>query len=506
MAPDEPMRQRAGELVLRAPEGGAPRVSAPLWRDGERVVGELMWPAGELVLEVQLEGRALALSSDRLTGVAREDDALVEVAIARQARQLSAQDEPITALIDPQARTLTLRRVWPDAPPLGDKLAMPATGASVGALLDEALYGLNIGQQPPEAIIAALLEALRSRGAHPIRSSAGWLLLAHGAPGDAPEVRGSFTDWMHDPRYALAPLSGALWGRWVAPIEGYHAYKVVRRQGASWLPDPGNPHIQWDGVPVAGLGSFNAALNPEARPASQGRMVWWPAVYAPQLDDSREVYLHLPPDYDRAPTRRYPTLYVQDGNESIARSQLHEEADAWATARPDEALIMAFIGLPSQAQRMAQYTVGAQDARGERYASFVAQALVPQVDAALRTRAQARWRGVKGASLGGLISYWIATRHPTIFGYVAGMSSSFWWEDQLMVRELARLGCQGLRYYLDSGAPMDNTDSTRAMRAQLEMMNCAFTHVEEAGGQHDWSTWRGRFSLVLRAFFSEQVE
>jgi S-formylglutathione hydrolase FrmB len=90
-----------------------------------------------------------------------------------------------------------------------------------------------------------------------------------------------------------------------------------------------------------------------------------------------------------------------------------------------------------------------------------------------------------------------------VFEYVAGMSSSFWWGDGMMMGVIRMGGCQDITYYLDSGAAgasQDGAPNTRLMRDALVELGCPHTHVEQPEGTHDWSFWRQRFPNVLNAF------
>lgn len=489
-------------LLGQAPDASLARAVTLEAKDNAYTTS-LLWPAGVWSARLESEGRTWLIPSTKLTGLGREGDALLESGDLGQAAPIfSAVDEPVTISLSwgAAAKAVSITRARaPSAPiPLGQR-AQSAPTTSVGAHFDDAIYKINMGQGDEFELTRQLLERLHEADLGPVPSSQGLLFIVPGAPNEpAPEVRGSFTGWNPDERARMRPIAGRLYGRFISVSEGYHEYKVVFNDGAAWFTDLGNRHIKWDGINTNSTGGFNSVLRPELRPANQGRMVWWPEVSSSELSNAREVYIHLPPGYDEAPARRYPTLYVHDGNESIVRSQLHEIADAWSAG--DKAIILAFVALPTQNVRIAEYTMGTADARGDQYARFIAQTLVPKVDAQLRTQAQAKARGLVGASLGGLISYWIAINYPSIFEYTAGMSSSFWWEDDLIIKDLELRGCQGLRYYLDSGSPADNSVSTRLMRDLLMRLGCTVRHLEEPGGQHDWSYWRGRFPGVLDTF------
>lgn len=420
----------------------------------------------------------------------------------------SAVDEPVRVSLVAAAAgagyDLTVERVAMEAQPvpLGERAAQSSAG-SVGALVDEAIYKINVGQGDEFEIVRGLLAKLHEVDQGPVITSQGVLFFGPGSDQEpAPQLRGSFTQWQPASFATLSPLTGRLYARYIKLEPAYHEYKLVFNDGAAWYTDLANRHLRWDGINTQSTGGFNSVLWPQlrAQASTTGRMVWAPQVHAQALNNTREVYIYLPPGYDDDLASSYATLYVHDGNESIVRSQLHEVADAWIGAQAERRLLMVFVGLPTQDVRIAEYTMGTPEARGDQYASFIAGELVPWVGQQLRARDDAAARGVVGASLGGLISYWIGINYPTIFEYIAGMSSSFWWEDELILAELEQRGCQGLRYYLDSGEPADNSVSTRQMRDLLARLGCSFTHREEPGGQHDWLYWKGRFPGVLEAF------
>lgn len=491
-------------LLPQAPDASMARTITLTPKGEAAYEASLVWPAGVFSARLESEGKTWLLPSTKLTGLSRQGDALLESSDFGQAAPIfSAVDEPVMFsfnLAQGKALATIVRDRGPSTMiPLGER-SLGERPPSVGEHFDDAIYQINMGQGDEFEITRQLIKRLHEADLGPVPSSQGLLFIVPGAPDEAaPEVRGSFTSWDPDERARMRPIAGRLYGRFISVSEGYHEYKVVFNDGAAWFTDLANRHIKWDGINTNSTGGFNSVLRPELKPATAGRMVWLPEVSSGELNNAREVYVYLPAGYDEASARRYPTLYVHDGNESIVRSQLHEVADAWSGG--DKAVILVFVALPSQNVRIAEYTMGTMEARGDQYARFIAQTLVPLIDAQVRSLTLAKARGLVGASLGGLISYWIAINYPSIFEYTAGMSSSFWWEDDLIIKDLELRGCQGLRYYLDSGSPADNSVSTRLMRDLLRQLGCTVRHIEEPGGQHDWSYWRGRFPSVLDTFY-----
>lgn len=372
--------------------------------------------------------------------------------------------------------------------------------SSVGAYFDDAI--LSLGQETADAVevMLALQTSLREAGGQPVDASElGYFFLAIGSDdGIAPDLRGTFNDWNGGESFEFRPIYGRLWGRFVPDIDGYHAYKITYGGGATWFTDFGNPHIDWDGVATIGLGSFNSIIHPLEQPDDRGRLYWLPRVYSPQLENTREVYVYLPRSYDADDgPQEHPLLIVHDGNESIARGQFHHVADE----RGGEEII-AFVALHDQNERMAEYTMATDGARGPDYAEFLVHTLLPELDSRFRISQSRTEIGLAGSSLGGLISFWVASEYPDVFAFAGGMSSSFFWADDHMLEVIAEKGCQDITYYLDSGSPQDNYQVTLAMRDQMIELGCDHIHLVDDGGLHQWNYWHNRFANVLEAFIT----
>lgn len=465
-----------------------------------------LWPAGVWHVTVEAQGQQWGLESDTLTGLARAKAPLKPwEGLSRPAPMLSIVDEPVELRVDVGALTFTLTRS--NRSPERVRLDAPTTAqAGVGASLDDAIDALNAGQSSDEQIAARLSARIHALGGGPIDSSMGAFFFSHERTQVPPEVRGTMTQWEARAEGTMRRLTGQLWGRFMRTSDDAHLYKLVYGQGSSWRTDPTNRNVQWDGIVKDGVGDFNSVIGVASSPSTTGRMVWWPDVESPELNNTRAVYVHLPPGYDASSGALYPSLYVHDGNESITRAQFHEVADAWSQEQGNQGIVMVFVALASQDDRMREYTMGAQDTQGDAYTDFLANTLVPAVELNVRARPRAQSRGLLGASLGGLISFWGALRYPTIFEYTGGMSSSFFWEQDFMLTQVQARGCQGLRYYIDSGEPRDNADVTRLMRDVLTQKGCEFEHIEQPNGRHEWSFWKARLPNALRMFYDGHLD
>ncbi len=85
----------------------------------------------------------------------------------------------------------------------------------------------------------------------------------------------------------------------------------------------------------------------------------------------------------------------------------------WFT--PDESAVLTFVALSDQNVRMDEYTFGTQTALGDAYGDFLVSDLLPKVESNVRVCTSASARGISGASLGGLISTYLAFGRPDVW-------------------------------------------------------------------------------------------
>jgi len=72
--------------------------------------------------------------------------------------------------------------------------------------------------------------------------------------------------------------------------------------------------------------------------------------------------------------------------------------------------------------------------RADRYAKFLVQEVMPFIQQEYRVLSDARVTGMGGSSLGGLVSLYLGLKHPQIFGRLAALSPSVWWNQRVIHR------------------------------------------------------------------------
>lgn len=227
------------------------------------------------------------------------------------------------------------------------------------------------------------------------------------------------------------------------------------------------PELEWvDGIPHGHVEEFEFASE--------------------TLANNRMVYVYLPPGYEDG-TTPLPALYVHDGGEYMSRARLPVVLDNLIHSGEVAPLIAVMV---DPVNRMSEYMVN------EGYANFVYSELLPHIDGRFRTLANAEGRGVAGASLGGLISVYLALDRPDVFSRVASQSGAFF-ITEARVLDMARNARANQSFYFDVGkyeqrfipAHFDLIDA-------LEARGCRCFFQELAGG-HNWTSWRAHLKELL---------
>ena len=184
----------------------------------------------------------------------------------------------------------------------------------------------------------------------------------------------------------------------------------------------------------------------EAHVAGFGRdsVKYHPDFPSTQLVHPRPVTVWLPPGYDSEPDRRYPVLYLHDG-QNLFDPETAFGGVPWAADDTAERLIRAgevepliLVGIGNTPDRLKEY--GPLDLRpgpwdlARAYGRFVTGELKPFIDRTYRTRPEPAHTGVGGSSMGGLISLALGRWFPEVFGRVLAMSPSLWYDQESTLR------------------------------------------------------------------------
>jgi predicted alpha/beta superfamily hydrolase len=220
------------------------------------------------------------------------------------------------------------------------------------------------------------------------------------------------------------------------------------------------------------------------------------------LGREHKLRAYVPPGYDENTTADYPIAFMQDGQNLFFPEEAFMGKD-WQVNQSNEVLRamgaieeLIVVGLHS-GDRMKEYT---QPGCVE-YARSLVEEVVPLADQRLGTLKHRRYRSVWGSSLGGVVSFYTVWQHPDVFGAAICMSSTFSHRDNLMDRVLTEKS-PDVAFYLDSGWPGDNYETTASMAMALisrgwkyghNLLHLCFPYAE-----HDEAAWGMRLHLPLQ--------
>jgi predicted alpha/beta superfamily hydrolase len=177
-----------------------------------------------------------------------------------------------------------------------------------------------------------------------------------------------------------------------------------------------------------------------------------------------------------------------------------------------EPLILVGINNAGPA-RIDEYTASKDHSSGKGgqaslYGRMITEELKPFIDSEYRTLPDAANTGLGGSSLGGLVSLVIGLRHPEVFGKLAVMSPSVWWDHRAILHTVAssRLPVRP-KIWLDVGTEEGQSavDDARLLRDALVRKGwkggLGLAYFEADGAGHNERAWGDRVGPMLQFLF-----
>jgi predicted alpha/beta superfamily hydrolase len=237
----------------------------------------------------------------------------------------------------------------------------------------------------------------------------------------------------------------------------------------------------------------------------------------------RSVSVYLPPDYGENPERRYPVLYMHDG-QNLVNPEDAFGGIVWGVDKTANSLILAgeiepliIVGIYNAGKhRIDEYTpvrsetgrMRGHGGKADFYGRMIIEELKPFIDREYRTKPEREFTGLGGSSLGGLVSLHLGFKRPDVFSRLAVLSPSVWWANNQIIREVALAGERlPLRIWLDIGR-REGSRIKHQVRALKEILlangwrnNYDFAYYEFPEARHEEAAWAARFGEVLKFLY-----
>ena len=238
------------------------------------------------------------------------------------------------------------------------------------------------------------------------------------------------------------------------------------------------------------------------------------------LKNERDLVVYLPPGYEEQPSRRFPVLYLHDGQNLFDGSTAFVPGMDWRVGQTADHVIgtgtvepLLIVGIYNLGKhRIHEYTptrvpkIGG--GRAGRYGKFLINEVKPFIDNEYRTLGGSAHTGLGGSSLGGLVSLYVGLKFPRIFGRLAALSPSVWWNQRVMHRFAAAVQAKPRPHiWLDIGTRegrqiVRDVENFRDVLLQKGWEFGRDLHYERVeGAEHNEAAWSQRVGPVLQFLF-----
>ncbi|MER2997971.1 alpha/beta hydrolase-fold protein [Pontibacter populi] len=227
----------------------------------------------------------------------------------------------------------------------------------------------------------------------------------------------------------------------------------------------------------------------------------------------RDIIVWLPEGYDQSKGKKYPVLYMHDGQNIVDPAtssfgvdwQLDETADSLIKAKVIEPIII--VGIYNTSDRSDEYIPGE---KGSAYMNFVVHTVKPFIDKQYRTKPGRKHTAIGGSSAGGIMAFMLAWEYPKVFSEAICMSPAFKIQHIDYVDDVLNYSGKKkkLYFYIDNGGieleeklQPGIDEMLLALKAKGYQENKDFVWVKAPEDKHSEAAWACRMPKALKLFF-----
>ena len=153
--------------------------------------------------------------------------------------------------------------------------------------------------------------------------------------------------------------------------------------------------------------------------------------------------------------------------------------------------------------------IGKDEAGGkaDQYGKFLVDEVMPFVNKTYRTKTGPAETGLCGSSFGGIATLHLGITRRDVFGKLAVVSPSLWWDQKMMLTHVADLKSKPWRrMWLDIGTMegLSHLDTRKLRDVMVEKgwkQPADLAYYEDIGAEHSEVAWARRFPLMLEYLF-----
>lgn len=292
------------------------------------------------------------------------------------------------------------------------------------------------------------------------------------------------------------------------PLDARIEYKLV--VDAEWILDPLN-----DQKALGGYG-YNSDLRMSkyeptpwlTKESKEKGKIQAFTIASKILGNSRGLQVYVPFGYDAK--RAHPLLVFHDGKDYLTFAHTVQILDILIEEKRIAPMIVAFI---DPVERTDEYGCS------EKYAQFTAQELVPFLEKNFSLSQKKSDRGFAGASMGGIVSFYLAYQMRDTFGKALCQSGAFLYQELSNKEDSPLVGkfLQTVDYshlkeskiWLDCGTigPLEIYLRAGNLLLLSHLQKAQIVHhYEDIPEAHNWVSWEKRIESALLYLFGENQE
>jgi predicted alpha/beta superfamily hydrolase len=237
------------------------------------------------------------------------------------------------------------------------------------------------------------------------------------------------------------------------------------------------------------------------------------------VSKKRDVIVYTPGIYEKRPDLRFPVLYLEDGQNLFDAATSFIPGMYWHVGETTDGLLaqgaiqpLIIVGIYNTDKRLAEYTPTRDKklggGRADKYGRMLVEELKPFIEKNYRALPEAANTGLGGSSLGGLLTVYLGLKYPQVFGKLAVLSPSVWWNQRAILDFVASAPVEfRSRIWLDVGTKeasntLKNVTDLHDALVQRGWHDNQDIHFEVIpDGQHNEEAWARRVSPFLQFLF-----
>lgn len=265
--------------------------------------------------------------------------------------------------------------------------------------------------------------------------------------------------------------------------------------------------------------SFTPELTAELAAAGPGQLHKHEKFSSRFVGKKRDLIVYTPGIYEKRPDLRFPVLYLEDGQNLFDPATSFIPGMYWHVGETADGLIaqgviqpLIIVGIYNTDKRLNEYTPTRDKklggGRADKYGRMLVEELQPFIEKNYRALPEPANTGLGGSSLGGLLTIYLGLKYPQVFGKLAVLSPSVWWNQRAILEFVAAAPVEARsRIWLDVGTneasnTLKNVTDLHDALVQRGWQDNEDLHFDVVqGGQHNEEAWAQRVGPFLQFLF-----